>query len=244
MGRRVVDPPRQLHPWTVTPQEAIAIQQRLRSQVIEEPITSPIRSVAGCDISFDKGSDIIYAGVVVLKLPDLNEVARGTAVTRVNFPYIPGLLSFRESPAVLEAWSHLQTTPDALMVDGQGLAHPRRFGIACHLGLLLDLVSIGCAKSLLVGRFEEPSPRAGSYSPLIDREETIGVAMRTEDHVSPVFVSIGHRVTLDDAVQLVLKCTKGYRLPEPTRQAHLLVNALRRGEAHPGSPSSVQESLF
>ncbi|MEK6756291.1 MAG: deoxyribonuclease V [Bacteroidota bacterium] len=239
-----MNPPRQLHRWDVTPQEAIAIQQRLRSEVIMERIARPVHYVAGCDISFDKGSDVVYAGVVVLKLPELVEVARGTAVTRVKFPYIPGLLSFRESPAVLEAWTHLHTAPDVVMVDGQGFAHPRRFGIACHLGLLLDLPSIGCAKSLLIGKFEEPAPQAGRYSPLVDREETVGVALRTEDNVSPVFVSVGHRVVLEDAIQLVMKCTKGYRVPEPTRQAHLLVNALRRGEVSSKSSPPLQESLF
>ncbi len=233
-----------LHSWNVTPKEAIAIQQQLRSKIILEKLSKPVHYLAGCDISFDKGSDIVYAGVVVLKLPELVEVARGTAITKVKFPYIPGLLSFRESPAVLEAWTNLQTIPDVLMVDGQGLAHPRRFGIACHLGLLLDLPTIGCAKSLLVGKYEEPALQAGRYSPLMDKDETIGVALRTEDNVSPVFVSVGHRVTLEDAIQLVMKCTKGYRIPDPTRQAHLLVNALRRGEAIPKTSPSAQESLF
>ncbi len=248
----------QLHSWDVTPKEAIAIQQLLRSKIIVEKLSKPVHSVAGCDISFDKGSDIVYAGVVVLKLFDessmtrpvgshraeLVEVARSTAITKVKFPYIPGLLSFRESPAVLEAWNNLQTQPDVLMVDGQGLAHPRRCGIACHLGLLLDLPTIGCAKSLLIGRFEEPAPQAGSYSPLMDEEETIGVALRTEDNVSPVFVSVGHHVTLEEAIQVVMNCSRGYRIPEPTRQAHLLVNALRRGEAIPKTSPSAQESLF
>jgi deoxyribonuclease V len=239
-----VKPARELHRWDVSPQEAIAIQQQLRAQVITSPIERPIQTVAGCDISFDKGSDIVYAGVVVLRLPELTEVARGTAITRVKFPYIPGLLSFRESPAVLEAWSNLLPAPDALLVDGQGLAHPRRFGIACHLGLLLELPTIGCAKSLLIGRFEMPARAAGSYSPLVDKEEVIGAALRTETDVSPVFVSIGHRVTLEDAIRLVLACARGYRIPEPTRQAHLLVNALRRGEVSPSGAKPVQESLF
>jgi len=237
-------PPRQLHAWDVTPQEAIAIQQRLRAQITTEPLATPLHSVAGCDISYDKGSDVIYSGIVVLKIPELMEVARSTAITRVHFPYVPGLLSFRESPAVLEAWSRLEKAPDALMIDGHGFAHPRRFGIACHLGLLLNLPTVGCAKSLLIGRFEEPDPRAGCYSPLVDREETIGAVLRTEDNVSPVFVSIGHRVTLEDAIQLVMKCAKGYRIPEPTRQAHLLVNALRRGESAASSTPPVQELLF
>ncbi len=236
--------PNQLHSWDVTPKEAIAIQQRLRSKILIEKISQPIRTIAGCDISFDKGSDVVYAGIVVLKLPELVEVAHSTAVTKVKFPYIPGLLSFRESPAVLEAWGNLKTAPDVLMVDGQGFAHPRRFGIACHLGLLLNLPTIGCAKSLLVGKYEAPALQAGSYSPMMDKEEIIGVALRTEANVSPVFVSIGHRVTLEDAIQLVMKCSKGYRIPEPTRHAYLLVNALRRGEAIPKTSPSAQESLF
>ncbi|MGB9774113.1 MAG: deoxyribonuclease V [Bacteroidota bacterium] len=218
--------------WDVTPKEAIAIQEQLRSMVVVEKVSKPIRYVAGCDISFDKGSDTVYAAVVVLKLPELMVVDQGIAVTKVKFPYIPGLLSFRESPAVLEAWENLHIRPDVLMVDGQGLAHPRRFGIACHLGLLLDIPTLGCAKSVLTGRYEEPPLRAGSYSPLVDKDETIGVALRTCDAVSPIFVSIGHLITLEDAIQLTLKCSKGYRVPEPTRQAHLLVNALRRGEIH------------
>lgn len=239
-----MDKPQQLHRWDVTPQEAIAIQQQLRSKIIVERLTKPVHYVAGCDISFEKGSDVVYAGVVVLKLPELVEVANGTAITTAKFPYIPGLLSFRESPAVLEAWTNLQTQPDVLLVDGQGLAHPRRFGIASHLGLLLDLPAIGCAKSLLIGKYEEPAPQAGSYSPLVDKDETVGVALRTAENVSPIYVSIGHRVTLEDAIQLVMQCTKGYRIPEPTRQAHLLVNALRRGETIPTSSPPIQQSLF
>lgn len=233
--------PKQLHPWNVTPKEAIAIQQRLRAKIIVERLAKPIRYVAGGDISFGKGSDVVYAGIVVLQLPELIEVARSTAVTRVWFPYIPGLLSFRESPALLEAWARLKTRPDLLMVDGQGLAHPRRFGIACHLGLLLDLPAIGCAKSLLTGKFAEPVPRAGSYSPLVDNG-IIGVALRTADRVRPVFVSVGHRIILEEAIRIVMKCSKGYRVPEPTRRAHLLVNALRRGETLPKSSPPARKS--
>lgn len=219
---------RQLHSWNVTPKEAIAIQQLLRSKIAFRQLDKPATYVAGCDISFDKASDVVYAGVVVLQMPQLTEVTHGTAITKVTFPYIPGLLSFRESPAVLEAWEKLQTKPDVLMVDGQGFAHPRRFGIASHLGLLLDIPTIGCAKSLLVGRYAELPSAAGSYAVLIDNEEVVGAALRTYDNVSPVFVSVGHRVTLDDAIQVVMQCSKGYRIPEPTRRAHLLVNALRR----------------
>jgi deoxyribonuclease V len=237
-------PVQQLHRWDVTPKEAIDIQQRLRSKVVVAPLAEEVRYVAGCDISFDKGSDVVYAGVVVLKLPEFSEVAQSTAITRVKFPYIPGLLSFRESPPLLEAWEKLSVKPDLVMIDGQGYAHPRRFGIASHFGMLVDLPTVGCAKTLLVGRFEEPEVNAGSSSPLMDGEELIGAALRTQNGVNPVFVSIGHRVNLDSAIEIVMRCTGEYRIPEPTRQAHLLVNALRRGEK-PGSLSAGrQESLF
>jgi deoxyribonuclease V len=161
------------HSWNVTPTEAVEIQRQLRSTVIVEKLTKPICTVAGCDISYNKFSDVVYAGVVVLRLPDLIEADRGTAVTKVSFPYIPGLLSFRESPAVLEAWKHLQTEPDAVMIDGHGYAHPRRFGIACHLGVLLDRPTVGCAKTVLVGKYEEPSPEVGSTSRSLIRKKSL-----------------------------------------------------------------------
>jgi deoxyribonuclease V len=234
----------QLHQWDVTPKEAIEIQQRLRSMVSVAGLDKEPRLVAGCDISFDKGSDVVYAGIVVLELPTLAEVGCSTTVAQVKFPYIPGLLSFRESPALLEAWEKLETQPDVVMIDGQGYAHPRRFGIASHFGVLIDLPTVGCAKTVLVGKYEEPDAKAGSYSPLIDREELIGAALRTQDGVNPVFVSVGHRINLESAIEVVLHCTKDYRIPEPTRQAHLLVNALRRGEEPKKPQAGHQESLF
>lgn len=234
----------ELHTWDVTPKEAMEIQRHLAGRVIVEKLARDVRYVAGCDISFDKGSDIIYAGIVVLKLPEFLEIDRATTAATVKFPYIPGLLSFRESPALLEAWKKLKVEPDLVMIDGQGYAHPRRLGIASHFGVLVDLPTIGCAKTLLVGKFEEPGETAGSYSPLTDGKEIIGVALRTQDGVNPVFVSIGHRINLEDAIDVVMRCTKGYRIPEPTRQAHILVNALRRGE-EPKLPRNFhQDSLF
>jgi deoxyribonuclease V len=234
----------QLHQWDVTPKEAIEIQQRLRSMVGVAGLDKEPRFVAGCDISFDKGSDVVYAGIVVLELPALAEVGRSTTIAQAKFPYIPGLLSFRESPPLLEAWEKLETQPDLVMIDGQGYAHPRRFGIASHFGVLIDLPTVGCAKTVLVGKYEEPDAKAGSYSPLIDREELIGAALRTQDGVNPVFVSVGHRINLETAIEVVLRCTKDYRIPEPTRQAHLLVNALRRGEEPKRLQAGRQESLF
>jgi deoxyribonuclease V len=236
-------PLRHLHPWDVTPDQAIEIQKNLSARIIIAKLQGPIHLIAGTGVSFDKGSDLVYAGVVVLRLPDLVEVARATAVTKAKFPYIPGLLSFRESPPVLEAWEKLKVQPDAMMIDGQGVAHPRRFGIASHLGLLLGLPSVGCAKSLLVGKYEEPPVSAGSCSPIIDGEETIGVALRTRYGINPVFVSIGHKMDLQSANALVMNCTRGYRIPEPLRRAHVVVNALREGKKALESPPQ-QESLF
>jgi len=216
-----------LHGWDLTPGEAIEVQQRLRNLVRLQPLAQPVNTIAGADISFNKFSETVYAGIVVLSLPDLR-IIESTGVRSVaKFPYVPGLLSFRETPSLLEAWEKLETKPAVLMLDGQGIAHPRRFGIACHVGVLLDLPTIGCAKSILVGRYGELGLEAGSQSPLVDRGEQVGVALRTKSKVSPVYVSPGHLIDLDSAVNLVLRSTGKYRQPEPTRQAHLLVNRLR-----------------
>jgi len=220
---------RQLHDWNVTPSEAETIQNRLRAQVQVVPLNvDTIQAVAGVDISFDKGSEIVFAGVVILRLPTLEVVERVGLQTRTTFPYIPGLLSFRESPPILEAWEQLTLHPDALICDGQGLAHPRRFGIACHLGVLLDLPTVGCAKSILVGRHSPVGEASGDWSPLIDRGETVGVALRTCAGVAPVYISVGHRCDLSSAIALVRRCVRATRVPETTRQAHLFVNELRR----------------
>ena len=217
-----------LHDWNLTQNEAVALQQRLRERVRIMPLTRPIETIAGADISFNKYSSTIFAGIVVLRLPSLEVIEEAGVVTETQFPYIPGLLSFRETPAVLEAWEKLKTEPDALMCDGQGIAHPRRFGIACHLGLLLDQPAIGCAKSVLVGKYEEPPAERAAWTPMRHRDETVGAALRTKTRVQPVYVSPGHLIDLADAIQITLQCDGGYRLPEPTRRAHLLVNELRR----------------
>jgi deoxyribonuclease V len=219
-----------LHDWNLTPGEAIEVQQRLRSLVQVTPLQSDIRMIAGADISFNKFSDVIYSGIVVLSLPDLQIVEEVGIRSTARFPYVPGLLSFRETPSLLEAWEKLKIKPDLLMLDGQGIAHPRRFGIACHTGVLLDLPTIGCAKSILVGRHGELGIEAGSQSPLIDRGEQVGVALRTKKKVAPIYVSIGHRIDLSSAVDLVLRTTGKHRQPEPTRQAHLLVNRMRTAD--------------
>jgi deoxyribonuclease V len=211
-----------LHPWDVSPDEAIRIQNRLRGLVSVEnvPGLDAVRTVAGVDVSVQ--GEACRAAVVVLSYPDLTPV--GSSVAQggrpVTFPYVPGLLGFREGPAVLDAFAALETAPDLLIFDGQGLAHPRRFGIASHMGVILDVPSIGCAKSRLCGQYEEPATAAGSATDLVDRGEVIGRAVRTRDGTSPVFVSVGHRVDLDTAVRWVLACCRGYRLPETTRWAH------------------------
>jgi deoxyribonuclease V len=224
---------RHLHHWDLSPRDAIALQARLREQVIVAPLDRPIETVAGADISFNKYAETIYAGIVVLRLPSLEIVEEVGVVSETRFPYVPGLLSFREMPAVLEAWTKLKTTPDAVLFDGQGIAHPRRAGIASHAGLMLERPTVGCAKSVLVGKYEEPAAERGAWTPLVDRGEIVGAALRTKSRVQPIFVSPGHLVDLAGAIRLTLQCDGGYRQPEPTRRAHLLVNALRRGEKSP-----------
>jgi deoxyribonuclease V len=220
--------PRSLHRWDVTPGEAIELQQQLRALVRIEPLAREVRTIGGADISFNKFSEVVYAGIVVLSLSDLRLIESTGVRSTARFPYVPGLLSFRETPSVLEAWDRLRIKPDVLVLDGQGLAHPRRFGIACHIGLLLDLPTIGCAKSILVGTHAELGAEAGSSAPLLHRGEQVGVALRTKRNVAPVYISAGHLIDLSSAVKLVLRATGKYRQPEPTRQAHLFVNRLRQ----------------
>ena len=209
---------RSLHSWEVTPEEARELQNGLRTQVIAADQFGTIDTVAGVDIGLKK--DIARASVVVLSFPELQVVDSEVAESPVRFPYIPGLLSFREIPPLLTAFSQLQTEPDLVIVDGQGIAHPRRFGLASHLGLILDKPTIGCAKSRLCGRYEEPGQEQGAYTDLTDKGEVIGAVVRTRTNVRVVYVSIGHRISLDSAHTLTLACCQGYRLPETTRYAH------------------------
>lgn len=227
---------RRLHRWNVPPAEAIRIQQALRGRLDVGAYRGPIATVAGVDVSYDKRSPQIYAAVIVMRLRDHEILETTTAVKQATFPYVPGLLSFREAPAVLHAFTRLHRRPDCLMCDGQGIAHPRRFGLACHLGLLLNLPSIGCAKSLLVGEYQEPARKRGSFRTLYAKGEQVGLILRTRDGVAPVFVSPGYRMNFTRAREIVLRAHGGYRLPEPTRQAHLLVNALRRSDREKGPP--------
>ncbi|MEA2176237.1 MAG: deoxyribonuclease [Blastocatellia bacterium] len=217
----------------MTPREAVELQKSLRERVTLRPLDRQIETVAGADISFNKYEPTLYAGIVVLRLPSLEVLEEVCVVSETKFPYVPGLLSFRESPPILEAWAKLKTEPDAMMFDGQGIAHPRRVGIASHVGLIIERPTLGCAKSVLVGKYEEPPEARGAWTPLVDKGETIGAAVRTKDRVQPIFVSPGHLIDLAGAIELTLQCNGGYRQPEPTRRAHLLVNALRRGEREP-----------
>jgi deoxyribonuclease V len=214
--------------WSVTPREAVRLQQTWRERVETRDRLGPLQYVAGADLAFDPETNLAFAGVIVYRLPELEEVERRMARRKLRFPYVPGLLSFRESPVLLAAFARLRVEPDVILIDGHGMAHPRRFGIACHLGLLLDKPTIGCAKSILVGRAEEPGAQADSTSPLVDQGETVGVALRTRDKVRPIYVSIGHRVSLESAVRIVTQCTDGFRIPRPTREADHWVGELRR----------------
>ncbi|RKU09616.1 deoxyribonuclease V [Candidatus Poribacteria bacterium] len=209
---------RALHSWDVTPEEARQFQNELRSQVVQTDRFGRINTVAGVDIGLKK--DTALASVVVLSFPELQVVESVVTESPVRFPYIPGLLSFREIPPLLTTFAELQTEPDLVIVDGQGIAHPRRFGLASHLGLVLDKPTIGCAKSRLWGRYEEPGSEQGAYTYLTDKEEVIGAVVRTRANVRVVYVSIGHRISLDSARVWVLACCRGYRLPETTRYAH------------------------
>jgi deoxyribonuclease V len=213
----------QHHSWVLTVEEAIALQEKLTKEVITvDQIPQPVRYVAGVDMGFESAGTISRAAVAVLSFPALQLQEYAIARRPTSFPYIPGLLSFREIPALLDALEKINTTPDLILCDGQGIAHPRRLGIASHLGLILDMPTIGVAKSLLVGKHQEVPNVKGSWQPIIHRKETIGAALRTRVGTKPVYISSGHRVSLPTAIDYVLQCTPKYRLPETTRIADKL----------------------
>lgn len=217
-----------LHDWNVTTREAKALQETLTGKIVRTGTLGDWKTLAAADISFTRKSPVLYAAVVVVERETLKVVERVGIAAPATFPYVPGLLSFREIPAVVDAFRLLKTTPDIVLVDGQGLAHPRRIGIASHLGLCLDRPTIGCAKSRLCGTFDPPGPNRGDRSPLMDKGEVIGTVLRTKDRVNPLFVSIGHLCDLESCVDLVLSLSGKYRFPEPTRMAHDYVNQVRR----------------
>jgi deoxyribonuclease V len=213
-----------LHSWDLTPREAMALQEHLRKRVMRTDRIGRVRHVAGVDVGFEEDGRVTRAAVAVLSYPQLELVDYALARLPTRFPYVPGLLSFRETPAVLAALDRLRVRPDLLLCDGQGIAHPRRCGLASHIGLLADLPSIGVAKTRLLGEYREPPQRRGAYRPLRDRGETIGAVLRTRAGVKPLFVSIGHRVSLGTALRYVMGCVTRYRLPETTRWAHRLAS--------------------
>ena len=208
------------HPWDVSPKEAVKIQRSLAGEVQVEPLARDVKHIAGVDVSVR--GDKFQTAITVLNLASLEVVDEAVWRGNVPFPYIPGLLSFREMPAILPALEKLSIWPDVFMTDSQGLAHPRRFGLACHLGVMLDMPAFGVAKTRFIGRYKEPGLEKGSKSLLEDKGEIIGQVIRTRTNVKPVFVSLGHRVTLEDAVRLTLASTTKYKIPEPTRLAHKL----------------------
>ncbi|NIM29444.1 MAG: deoxyribonuclease V [Gammaproteobacteria bacterium] len=213
------------HAWEVSPREARGIQEHLRRMVETSDRLGAIDTVAGVDVGFDKNKGLTRAAVALLTFPGLEPVEQAVVTEPTRFPYVPGLLSFREAPAILAALERLAQLPDVLLCDGQGVAHPRRFGIACHLGVLTDLPSIGVAKKRLVGSHDEPGARRGDWAPLIHEDEVIGAVLRSRAGVKPIYVSCGHRVSLATAVDLVMRCTTRFRLPETTRRADRLASA-------------------
>jgi deoxyribonuclease V len=212
------------HPWVKTVGEAKVIQEQLRHKVIDTDELGEVRYVAGVDIGFKNNYTISQAAIAILTYPELKLVEQAIACIPTAFPYVPGYLSFREIPAIMAAFPKLKTTPDLILCDGQGYAHPRRLGLACHLGVLLDIPTIGVAKSLLIGKHENVAPEKGSWQPLVDRGETIGVVLRSRSSVKPIYISIGHKISLPTAINYVMGCLTKYRLPETTRWADKLAS--------------------
>jgi len=212
------------HPWNVTPAKAITIQKGLRAHLVLADDFGAVRLVAGVDCGFEENGTVTRAAVAVLSFPELALADQAIARLPTTFPYVPGLLSFREIPAVLAALETLSVLPDLILVDGQGYAHPRRLGIACHLGILTDIPTVGVGKTRLLGTHENPPPERGGWVPLWDKDETVGAVLRSRERVKPLFVSAGHRIGLTSAVAWVMRCTTRYRLPETTRFAHKLAS--------------------
>jgi deoxyribonuclease V len=218
-----------LHSWEVNPREAIQLQKELKKKISLKKSFNKVKIVAGADVSYYKNNMI--AGIVILKFPQLEIIEKKSSFSPVNFPYIPGFLTFREGPSLLEALKKIKIEPDVILFDGQGIAHPRRMGIATHLGLFLDKPTIGCAKSRLSGKYTSVGEEKGDYALLKEGEEVLGAVLRTRRKVKPIFVSPGHKIDLSNSIEIVLKCIVKYRLPLPVREAHVFVNQIRNNLA-------------
>ena len=216
-----------LHPWDLRYSEAVKVQQELKARLVLETPKIEFELVAGADVSYSKGDDVFFSSVVVLEMPTMRIVEEATARSEMNFPYIPGLLSFREAPVLIKAFEKVKNVPDVIVFDGQGIAHPRGVGLASHMGLVLDLPSIGCAKKNLVGNYDPVGNQVGEHTPIVFEGDVVGAVLRTRENVKPVFVSPGHKMDIPSAIEIVMKTCRGYKLPEPTRQAHRLVNRVR-----------------
>jgi deoxyribonuclease V len=218
--------------------QATIIQNQLRTtaNVSERKLT--VSTVAGADISLNLYSTTIYAGIILLSFPGMQPLAHSLVKAETRFPYVPGYLAFREAPALVQAWEQMTVKPDVLIVDGHGIAHPRRMGIATHFGAVTGQATMGCAKKILCGSYSEPSAEQGAYSPITDKEEQVGFAFRSKQRTAPVFISPGHLLGLNNSIAIIRQCTGKYRIPEPTRLAHELVNRFRRGELKAGFTST------
>jgi deoxyribonuclease V len=214
--------------------EATQLQLEMQEKIKLTPLGSPIKKVAGADISYNKFSSAVYAGIVLLSYPDMKPLAYSLIETEINFPYVPGYLAFREIPAIKIAYDQLREKPDVMIMDGQGIVHPRKMGVASHFGLLENIPAIGCGKTMLFGKYNDLAEEKFSISPIYSKDEILGYALRTQTAINPVFISPGHLVTLDQTVEIMKNCTGKYRIPEPTRLADQIVNALRRGELASG----------
>ncbi len=218
-----------LHSWEVNPKEAIQLQKELKKKISLKKSFNQVKKVAGADVSYYQNKMI--AGVIIFKFSNLEVIEKQSFISSINFPYIPGLLTFREGPSLLEAFKKIKVEPDIILFDGQGIAHPRRMGIATHLGLFLDKPTIGCAKSKLSGNYNAVGEEKGCYSLLREGEEIIGAVVRTRKKVKPIFVSPGHKMDLPNSIEIILKCTDKYKLPVPIREAHIFVNQIRNNLA-------------
>jgi deoxyribonuclease V len=214
--------------------EATSLQNEMRHSLSLQTQINGITTIAGGDISHNKDTDIVYAGIVILSYPQMIVQSYSLVKAKTTFPYIPGFLGFREVPALLQAWNQIPVKPDVMILDGQGITHPRRMGIASHFGLLANCPSIGCAKSMLYGEFPDLGEDKFSSSPITKNNELLGYALRTKNNVEQVYISPGHKVSVNDSLNIIKQCVQKHRIPEPTRQAHNYVNLLRTGKLKPG----------